>query len=69
MQRHLDPLVGVLVVHVVDDVQRVHVRLGEPVERLVERAPDVVVVELVLERLVAGATCSPETSSRPPLIA
>ena len=36
MQRHLEALVAVLVVHVVDRVERVHVQLGEPRHDLVE---------------------------------
>ena len=38
VQRHLDPLVGVLVVHVVDDVHGVHVDAREPVHHLLEAA-------------------------------
>ena len=36
VQRHLEALVAVLVVHVVDRVERVHVQLGEPRHDLVE---------------------------------
>ena len=36
VQRHLDPLVGVLVVHVVDDVHRVHVHARQPVHHSLE---------------------------------
>ena len=70
VQRHLDALVGVLVVHVVDDVQGVDVRPGQPVHHPVERLEHLVVVEvLAVIGGVAGPTWSPLTSSRPPLIA
>ena len=32
MQRHLDALVGVFIVHVMNDVHRIHVHAGEPVQ-------------------------------------
>ena len=47
MQRHLDRLVAVLVVHVVDDVERVDVGLREPVQHRVEAAHHLVVIEHV----------------------
>ena len=47
MQRHLDPLVRVLVVHVVHAVQRVDVGLGQPVHHRVEAGVHVGVVEHV----------------------
>jgi hypothetical protein len=45
--RHLEALVGVLVVHVVDDVHGVHVDAGEPVHHPFEPADDVVEIEHV----------------------
>ena len=71
VQRHLQALVGVLVVHVVDDVQRVDVDVGQPGHGVVEALPDVVEVQRVAgDRLARGRmTSSPETSSRPPLMA
>ena len=47
VQRHLQPFVGILVVHVMDDVERVDVGLGEPVHHRVEPGHDVRVVEHV----------------------
>ena len=47
VERHLDALVRVLVVHVVDDVHRADVDVGEPVHHLVEAGLDLVVVEHV----------------------
>ena len=41
VQRHLDALVGVLVVHVVDDVEGVDIGLGQPVHHLSNRVDDV----------------------------
>ena len=46
VQRHLDPLVGVLVVHVVDDVHGIDVDAGEPVHHLLELVEHVVEVEV-----------------------
>ena len=46
MQGHLDALVAVLVVHVVNDVERVHIHAGEPAHHVVELL-DHVVVDLV----------------------
>ena len=48
VKRHLDALVAVFVVHVVNAVERVDVGLGEPVLHLVEAFGDLVVVEHVL---------------------
>ena len=45
VQRHLDRLVAVLVVHVMDDVQRVDVGLREPVQHRIEAPQHLVVVE------------------------
>ena len=36
VQRHLDTLIGVTVVHVVDDIQCVHIRPGQPVHHVLE---------------------------------
>ena len=56
VQRHLDPLVGVLVVHVVDDVHGVHVHARQPVHHLVEALDHLVEVEVLpLDRLRGGA--------------
>ena len=44
VQRHLDRLVAVLVVHVVDDVERVDVGLREPVHHRIEAAHHLVVI-------------------------
>ena len=64
-------LVGVLVVHVVDDVERVDVGLGQPVQHPVERGHRRRRSRGPRRRTGAlgGATCSPVISSRPPLIA
>ena len=45
MQGHLDGLVGVLIVHVVDDVQRFDVGFGQPLERLLVVVLDLLVVQ------------------------
>ncbi len=56
VQRHLDPLVGVFVVHVVNDVHGVHVHARQPVHHLVEALDHLVEVEVVaLDRLGGGA--------------
>ena len=47
VQRHLDPLVGVLVVHVVDDVHGVDVDAGEPVHHLFELVEHIIEVEVL----------------------
>ena len=47
VQRHLQPLVEILVVHVVDAVHGVHIGLRQPLHRVVELRHDVVVVEEV----------------------
>jgi hypothetical protein len=70
VEGHLDPLVGVLVVHVVDAVHRIHVHVRQPVHRPVEPGGHLVVVEDVAGTgSESGAICSPLTSSRPPLMA
>jgi hypothetical protein len=47
VQRHLDRFVAVLVVHVVDNVERVDVSLGEPFQHRVQPLQDFVVVQHV----------------------
>ena len=47
VQRHLDRLVAVLVVHVVDAVERVDVGLGEPVHHRIEPVHHLVIVQHV----------------------
>ena len=47
MQRHLQALVEILVVHVVDAVHGMHIGLGQPFHRGVELRHDVVIVEEV----------------------
>ena len=71
VQRHLDPLVGILVVHVVDDVHGIDINPGEPVHHLFELVQHVIEVEVVAlrPRRLSGPTCLPVISSRPPLIA
>ena len=55
VQRHLQPLVRVLVVHVVDDVHGVDVDVGEPVHHPLVSAEHVVELqELALHRLGRG---------------
>ena len=52
MERHFDPLVGIFVVHVVDDVHRSDVNAGEPLHRRFEAVEDVVELEVIpLHRL------------------
>ena len=56
VQGHLDALVAVLVVHVVDDVQGVHIHPGQPLHHVVEALHHVLVVQvLVLDGAEAGA--------------
>ena len=50
VQRHLDRLVGVAVVAVVDDVQRLDVGAHHPVEHLLVALPDLVEVQRALAR-------------------
>ena len=70
VQRHLQALVEVLVVHVVDAVHRMHVGAREPLHRGVELREHLVIVEHVAgHRRRGGAIWSPEISSRPPLMA
>src|SRR5690625_7847487 len=45
MQRHLDALIGVFIVHVVDAVEGVHIRLRQPIEQIVVGRPNRVVVQ------------------------
>ena len=45
VQGHLDGLVGVLIMHVVDDVQRHHVGLGQPLEGLLVVVLDLLVIQ------------------------
>ena len=47
MQRHLDRLVAVLVVHVVDDVERVDIRLRQPVHHPFVAVDDLVIVQIL----------------------
>ncbi len=47
MQRHQGGFVAVLVVHVVDDVQRSNVLLGQPVHEVIQSVHHVVVVEVL----------------------
>ena len=54
VQRHLDPLVGILVVHVVDDVHGVDVDAGQPVHHRLEASQHVVEVEVVALHRLAG---------------
>jgi hypothetical protein len=55
VQRHLEPLVGVLVVHVVDHVHRVDVDAGQPVHHPLEAGHDVAEVEdVALDRPELG---------------
>ena len=58
VKRHLQPLIEILVVHVVDAVHRMDVGLGEPLHRGVELRHDVVIVEEVAgnRHASAGAT-------------
>ena len=71
VQRHLEALVGVLVVHVVHAVERVDVGLGQPVHHRVELGARRRRSRARRRRPAArsGATCLPVISSRPPLIA
>ena len=56
VQGHLNALVAVLVVHVVDDVQRVHIHPGQPLHHVVEALHHVLVVQvLVGDGAEAGA--------------
>jgi hypothetical protein len=66
VQRHLDAFVGILVVHVMDDVHRIHIHLGQPFHHPLELAGDIVKVEIVaLDRfnlwpdLLAGEFVAP----------
>ena len=55
VQRHLDPLVRVLVVHVVDDVHGVDVHAGQPLHHPLELAGHVLEIEvLALHRAEVG---------------
>ena len=70
VQGHLDALVAVLVMHVVDDVQRVHVHAGQPLHHVLVLLHDVVEVQgIALDGTELGPTCFLETSSTPPLSA
>ena len=71
VQRHLQTLVVVLVVHVMDAVHGMHIGLCQPLHHAVELRHDVIVLENVA---LDGKRCrcrpaSPLTSSRPPLMA
>ena len=55
MERHLDPLVRVLVMHVVDDVHRVDVHFGEPIHHFLEPVEHVIEIQVIaLHRAVPG---------------
>ena len=54
MQRHLDTLVSVLVMHVVDAVEGVHVGAGKPVHESVKLLQDVLVHQHVPGNSVRG---------------
>ena len=45
MQSHLNALIGVLVVHVVDDVEGFNIGLGQPVHLIVEDFHNLVIVQ------------------------
>src|SRR5699024_8737087 len=56
VQRHFDALIGVLIVHEVNAVQRVHVGLRQPVQQVVIGGPDrVKVQDLVGQRSGCGS--------------
>src|SRR6202012_5128852 len=56
VQGHFDTFVGVLVVHVVDDVHRVHVNPGEPFHHRLEPAEDVVKIQVVAHDASKGGS-------------
>ena len=45
VQRHLNRLVAVLVVHVVDDIKGIDIGLGQPVHHLIKTAHHFVVIQ------------------------
>ena len=64
VQRHLEPLVEILVVHVVDAVHRMHVGAREPLHGRVELRQHLVVVEHVRRLRAAKAARPGRRSSR-----
>ena len=50
MQRHLNALIGILVVHVVNDVHGIDVDAGKPVHHLFELVDNIVEVEVLALR-------------------
>jgi hypothetical protein len=70
MQRHLEPLVCILVVHVVDNVHRVHVDTREPLHHPLESFKHVIEIEVVtFDSAEGGRDLLAAISSRPPLMA